>query len=322
MTALNIAAIACVRDEADIIESFVRHNLVYVDHLFVIDNLSKDGTGDILERLHQEGLPVAVGTSAHMDHVQENVLTNVIRSLPGMGFGFDFVVLLDADEFIDCPDRRTFERGLDLLEEGEFGVAAWKTYVPAAPETEAHLPADAPVTARMRLRREREPLQFHKAIVPAALIPDVIVGPGSHTAGSGNPEARLSRRVLPFSIAHFPVRSEAQIVAKTILGSYTIARKKARAKVEGTHWDEMAERVRSLDYQLSPELLRRLALDYANGPGTTPVDEVVSDPMPVHPGLQLRYTRPSPNGALRAFDHYIARLIENCDIKERSAAAS
>ena len=55
-----IAAISMVRNEADIIESFVRHTLTFADRLFIGDHNSTDNTVKIIERLKSEGLPISV----------------------------------------------------------------------------------------------------------------------------------------------------------------------------------------------------------------------------------------------------------------------
>ena len=47
----KIAIVSMVRNEADVIESFVRHNLQVADALYIIDHASTDGTGEILQQL-------------------------------------------------------------------------------------------------------------------------------------------------------------------------------------------------------------------------------------------------------------------------------
>ena len=57
---MRLIGIAMVRNEADIIEAFVRHNLTVLDALVVVDHGSLDGTGEILALLQREGLPLRV----------------------------------------------------------------------------------------------------------------------------------------------------------------------------------------------------------------------------------------------------------------------
>ena len=55
---MKIASISMVKNEADIIESFVRHTLRFVDVMYIIDHLSTDNTWIILNNLQAEGLPL------------------------------------------------------------------------------------------------------------------------------------------------------------------------------------------------------------------------------------------------------------------------
>ncbi len=57
---MRLFGVAMVRNEADVIEAFVRHNLTMLDGLVVIDHGSLDGTAGILAKLKGEGLPLHV----------------------------------------------------------------------------------------------------------------------------------------------------------------------------------------------------------------------------------------------------------------------
>ena len=52
---MKIVGISMIRNDADIVEPFVRHALRVLDHLFVIVHCPQDGTGEILSALHAEG---------------------------------------------------------------------------------------------------------------------------------------------------------------------------------------------------------------------------------------------------------------------------
>ena len=56
----GLAVVAMVRDEADVIELFVRINARSVDHLYLIDHDSRDTTRELLMRLRSEGLPLSL----------------------------------------------------------------------------------------------------------------------------------------------------------------------------------------------------------------------------------------------------------------------
>ncbi len=99
---MRIVAATRIRDEADIVEAFVRHTATHVDHHILLDNGSRDPTRDILLSLRREGLPLTLldNPSVSFSEVDANsTLFTTARDL-----GAHWVVFLDADEFID--DRR------------------------------------------------------------------------------------------------------------------------------------------------------------------------------------------------------------------------
>ncbi len=51
---MKIVGISMIRNDADIVEPFVRHTLRLLDHLFVIVHCPEDGSGEILKALHSE----------------------------------------------------------------------------------------------------------------------------------------------------------------------------------------------------------------------------------------------------------------------------
>jgi glycosyltransferase involved in cell wall biosynthesis len=56
---MKIAAVTGVKNEADIIESFIRHNQKFIDEFYIIDD-SIDGTREILASLANEGVPIVL----------------------------------------------------------------------------------------------------------------------------------------------------------------------------------------------------------------------------------------------------------------------
>ena len=54
----KLVGLSMVRNESDIIETFIRHNLTLLNELHVVDHNSSDNTREILTLLKQEGLPI------------------------------------------------------------------------------------------------------------------------------------------------------------------------------------------------------------------------------------------------------------------------
>lgn len=49
-----------VKNEADVIEVFIRYNLKFLDHMFISINRPNDETRTILQNLLNEGLPITL----------------------------------------------------------------------------------------------------------------------------------------------------------------------------------------------------------------------------------------------------------------------
>jgi hypothetical protein len=93
---MKIWGITMVRDEADIIELTLRHMTAQgVDGLLVADNLSRDGTSTILERLRRE-LPLTVVPDEDPAYRQSEKMTALAERVHALGA--DWVVPFDADE--------------------------------------------------------------------------------------------------------------------------------------------------------------------------------------------------------------------------------
>ncbi len=103
-----------VRNESDIIEAFVRHNLTRLDGLFIVDHGSADDTVRILASLAREGLPVSVLANTMPGYAQVEITTLLVRHAFARTPA-DFVFPLDADEFIKTPSRACMEAALSTI---------------------------------------------------------------------------------------------------------------------------------------------------------------------------------------------------------------
>ncbi len=95
----HIVAITMIKNEADIIESFVRHTLLFADALVIADHRSTDGTMHILEELMKEGLALRLQNLTEEGHAQSKTMTRLMYVAIEEEKA-DIVVALDADEFL------------------------------------------------------------------------------------------------------------------------------------------------------------------------------------------------------------------------------
>ncbi|MEM1076602.1 MAG: glycosyltransferase family 2 protein [Pseudomonadota bacterium] len=93
--------LSVVKNEADIIEAMVRHNLQYLDHMVIFDNGSLDGTVDILRALAAETGRVEVRIDTRAGHIQRSIINGFLRA-HALEYDPVQVVLLDGDELINA----------------------------------------------------------------------------------------------------------------------------------------------------------------------------------------------------------------------------
>ncbi|HKB57407.1 MAG TPA: glycosyltransferase family 2 protein, partial [Lacunisphaera sp.] len=200
---MRLVAVSIVKNEADIIEPFVRHSLAWVDHHLIFDHDSTDGTRQILGALKDEGLPVTLFRDDAIGHLQQ-ARSNCLTTLAAQDHGADWVLPLDADEILTGPDREMLERSLGALG-GELPVSL--PLLDYCPTTDDDASVINPV---LRLRHcQSQPSHTRKIFIPRrlALDPKLAAGKGSHALYRDT--EILPGRPLPaeFQLAHLALRS-------------------------------------------------------------------------------------------------------------------
>lgn len=268
-----------VRNEADILEAFVRHNLTVLDRMLVVDHASMDGTGQILASLVREGLPV----DAVRDEASGYPLQAMIVMLTRRAFadhGADFVVPLDCDEFVKVRARATLEAALAALPPGHHARMEWLTYVPPFDAGAGTLTALR--TAR-RMKAERHGLT--KVIVARDFAgqPAATIELGAHNVRAPDPMTVAPHVMFPPDVAasaHVPIRSASQYAAKTAIRWLAKLNSPPTAPGQSFQWKESFKYLRS-GRPLTPNHLATAAVNYSVPPDRwLPVDAtpLVTDP--------------------------------------------
>lgn len=264
---MRIVTITWARNEADILEEFVRYHANIVDKMIVIDNASTDESVAMLQRLQEEGLPLQIKTNDSTFHNQGPVLTEVMHTL-SVSEQPDWILPLDADEFLMCANG-TVREVIETLSPHHVYLLPWRTYVPTASDdaTEQH------ILRRITHRRSAETPQYRKILIPRAFHGNEFTIPlGSHTL-QGN--AVTTQLIDTLMLAHFPVRSTAQIKRKITEG-WERHRKNPHAKPgENYHWEKLYDEMTK--GKPSPRRLEEIALRYATT-SDAPIN-VIRDPL-------------------------------------------
>lgn len=264
---MKLFGAAMVRNEADIIEAFVRHNLTALDGLAIVDHGSFDGTSQILAALVEEGLPLVVGRNESLGHHQAQISTQAVREILARTPA-DFVFALDADEFLKAPSRPLLERALQAVPPGMHAIVEWQTYVPDFAAAGAGTDVRTCIAGAKRLVQERHGL--HKVVVGRhfAQTPDAMIAMGHHQVvpsaagivpGRSNPHAKLARDAV--ALAHVPVRSRDQFTAKIAIG-WLASLAAGNDPQSGFHWREIFADLMA-GQELSAARLTEIAANYS-----------------------------------------------------------
>ncbi len=288
-----------VKNEADIIEPMIRHNLRYLDSLVVIDNSSNDQTQATIKAMCTEYPDrLFLRQDSSVGYPQQQILNDLITDLASDN-GIVCFVPLDADELIRA-DRDLFRE--TLLNEERPIRFPWVTFVPT-PDDE---PGQENPVRRITHRRCEEPKQRYKTTFPTALVGKAELKPGSHglipknRPGKGvrglfsrKRKRKLDlkpRTVEGLSLAHYPVRSKEQLLAKVVIGALNMRLRTGGKTAEGFQWHELAQSIMERR-GMTDEEFYYTAKHYADAP---PIS-LVHDPLTMEQAdLILRYPAEDP----------------------------
>jgi hypothetical protein len=258
-----LIGVTMVRDEADVIEAFVRHNLRSLDGILAVDHCSTDGTREILRALEAEGLGVVVEVDDEEGHRQAETITRLARR--AFAENATIVFALDADEFLKMPSRAAFERWIAGVPPPYCTALDWQTYLPPSRD---RIPGGE---VELAWRRAREAHGLHKVVLTRAFAatPAATVGPGNHTVLMEGPQQNLERHPVRLArcpadvaaLAHLPVRSVEQVMRKVETGWRAHVKANPPDAALAIHWREL---LAQFEARGAPDVdrFRTLALNY------------------------------------------------------------
>jgi Glycosyl transferase family 2 len=213
---MRLVSATIAKNEADIIESFVRYHQHLFDHMLIINHDSTDDTGKILRSLAAEGLAISVFDDHSLAHLQGPKTTALARQAFAK-WGAQFVFPLDADEIVKTPSRVALERSLSELPLGMIGAITWQNYI----VSESDSPNTLDPVARIQHRAAVEMVSERKIVLPAAALRDPTweISHGNHHLTNLNDGhlVAASCDLANVSLAHFALRDEQQMQRKILL---------------------------------------------------------------------------------------------------------
>ncbi|MDQ2991892.1 MAG: glycosyltransferase family 2 protein [Candidatus Eremiobacteraeota bacterium] len=310
---MKIAAVTVVKNDGDVLEEFVRHTLKFVDRLVIVNNGSLDETQKILRALEAESLRLTVWD----DHVvaPEPELLAILARKAFSETKADFLLLLDADEFIRTGSREVLEKALVALPENAHALIPWVTYVPS-PKDDVLARG---VLSRLRWRRRSEAMQFCKLVLHRSFVdrPNATLCFGNHEI-LDVPAPRVES-LDGIELAHFPVRSLRQIQNKALLGwSMFMAMGFGEQNDIAFQWKRLYGNLLSTAEWTELDLFQ-YALHYLDNDGDAP--ELVFDPLPTVECL-YPHTTPRLVETAVAYTRQLALAYAELRVENRQLRAS
>jgi hypothetical protein len=209
-----------VRDEEDVLRANLDFHLAQgVDFFVITDNLSVDGSRDIIEEYVRAGVALCVEERAD-DYSQAEWVTRMAR-LAASRYRADWVINSDADEFwIGATAGEGIKADLASLDSRTQSVVVSRTnFLPVDEE-------GAGFFAERMIIRERESRNAVGELLPPKVchrgFGDIDVAQGNHRVFRGG--VPLDRVGRGFRILHYPLRSYRQFENKIIHGGAAYAR--------------------------------------------------------------------------------------------------
>jgi glycosyltransferase involved in cell wall biosynthesis len=321
----RVVGVGTVKNEADIIEASVRHNLGYLDRIILFDHDSSDATPRILRAMADEGLPISL-LSSRTDRREfafwQGEFTTGLARLAFAQHAADHVVPIDADEFIDVASRKEFALLLDRCPD-DVASFEWQTYVPAVDDVPGMHPLDL-----LRWRVDAGASSLPKIAIPArAATGDWFIARGNHAFCRRKGTRSTIAPAMPIEglrLAHLPLRSPGQLTAKVLVGwlSRKLAYGASAVSTRNSwHFRALFERIIAGDVITMADVRRYSAAVYAfnqlPSPGDTDnfqvVEHRVANPMP------LRYTPRTVVDPARLLAAWASDLVDSLAARGESA---
>jgi hypothetical protein len=229
-SSIRLAVVAMIRNEGDIIVPFLRQCAELFDKLLVADIQSTDGTAAALHGFTDPRLEVQVYEVERQEKFQSALMNCFSRE--AFAQGADWVFFLDADEFLDVPDRGHLQRhlkdsGSDVL------LSPWVNLVPSRYGT--YNSFDVAQTFRWSGRTSKWSKVAVSSLFAANNL-DYHILEGSHSVAlSPSPTAPPIGAALGPALLHVPIRSIDRFKVKIGSARRLEERRHNRAGGEGQH---------------------------------------------------------------------------------------
>ena len=255
----RVGVVSMIKNEADIIRLFASHILKLFDQVVLIDHMSDDGSSDIMEQLEVTRDNVTRYVLKEPGYIQDIVSNHVVRDCDALA-DMDWIMFLDADEFLPFESNKELRRFLEANAQHEIISFNWKTMIPAKYWEYA---VDSFEDREFYVQAETSPftkIAFQPKKMDGARY---WINQGNHNISRRKGMDPLPMQQTNAVIFHLPIRSPNQLAIKLNQGVLSYMRKGSEEgrSVEGQHWFKILEKMNDSG-SIAPEVLNGVACAY------------------------------------------------------------
>lgn len=236
----KIAVISMVKNESDIIESFIRYYAAFADCIIIADHNSDDGTWEIMEKLKAEYPFLITSRVEQMGYIQSEIMTNLMESVAN-DYRADWILPMDADEFLLSEGQDDVRIVLGNCSDNVLLLPWIDHEVPEACYDRKQCILNLPCRRAIKTR------DMNKVIVRGDYIRNGAwrLKQGNHglEAVTPNCDEPSYSACDDLVVAHFPFRSKEQYISKNVLGWLANVAAYSKHTHFAHHWKKAFDRI-------------------------------------------------------------------------------
>ncbi|WP_100486644.1 glycosyltransferase family 2 protein [Sporolactobacillus pectinivorans] len=243
----KVFCVGMLKNEADIIESYIRYHLNIFDGMVLLDNGSTDRSLEIINQLQTEGLPVYLKQDVSLEYIQGDKTTDLIKYTFDQ-FGPDLIFPLDVDEFLMAPNYSGNPRKLvnNLSTSKVYYIEREYTYFPInLDENELFIPKRLTFASPI------------KDYWPKVIVSKKIMDAYSPSISGGNHDLLFDKKNIQthklqtLKLRHFPYRSLEQLKSKITVGWINTLASYNYSEGYNYHWHALFDELKKNNFYLN-----------------------------------------------------------------------
>lgn len=249
--------LALVKNEGDLISTWLSHICELFDLIYIVDHRSKDGTREFLLDAARSRKKIHLFSYEGPGYFQSEII-NQLAQMSFEDYPEAWLFPLDADEFLPASSKSEFNSSLDRFGHNQVLLLNWQNYIPLYLQIDQELQFNVPCLVQPK------PGFYNKVAVGASTLAKRKwkIAQGNHGLLSESGDwAGIDAQVSFGHLLHIPIRSVDHFALKVIQGNISVYQLSDWRQKGPFHWHEMLNAI--LKYgEITPNTVRGFIASY------------------------------------------------------------